>query len=255
MTTAEYRKADAVNFSSLKHILKSPAHYKAAIEEKREETKAMILGTLTHAVALEGKRLLEIAAIKPEGLSLATKEGKEWKLLAEDKPIVSDQEAKDIWGMAQSIKDNPYAAHLLFQCQHRETPLFAELQGVPCKALLDAHGTDGEEWIIVDLKTTDDASPDAFAKKVAHFDYDFQAAYYSAILAKAEQIETPPFWFWIAVEKQSPYTCVVYSANEWTTGGEDKMIRALDLYKECKAKNEWPQPYSGLQQLPKPKWA
>jgi len=157
--------------------------------------------------------------------------------------------------MAQSIKDNPYAAHLLFQCQHRETPLFAELQGVPCKALLDAHGTDGEEWIIVDLKTTDDASPDAFAKKVAHFDYDFQAAYYSAILAKAEQIETPPFWFWIAVEKQSPYTCVVYSANEWTTGGEDKMIRALDLYKECKAKNEWPQPYSGLQQLPKPKWA
>jgi len=255
MTTAEYRKADAVNFSSLKHILKSPAHYKAAIENKQEETKAMLLGTLTHSVALEGKRLLEIAAIKPEGLSLATKEGKEWKALAEDKPIISDQEAKDIWGMAKSIQDNPYAAHLLFQCQHRETPLFAELQGVPCRALLDAHGTDGVEWIVVDLKTTDDASPDAFARKVANFDYDFQAAYYSAILARAEQIETAPFWFWIAVEKTAPYTCVVYSATEWTQSGEDKMIRALDAYKECKATGQWPQPYAGLQQLPRPKWA
>jgi len=157
--------------------------------------------------------------------------------------------------MAKSIQDNPYAAHLLFQCQHRETPLFAELQGVGCKALLDAHGTDGVEWIIVDLKTTDDASPDAFARKVANYDYDFQAAYYSAILAQTEQIEVPPFWFWIAVEKTAPYTSVVYSATEWTQSGEEKMIRALDLYKECKATGQWPQPYQGLQQLPKPKWA
>lgn len=254
MTREQYRAADAVNFSSLKHILISPAHYQAALAAPREETRAMLLGTLTHSVVLEGGTLADVA-VKPENLSLATKDGKVWKESIGDKPIISLQEASDIAGMAASIAANPHAAHLLKQCQQRETPLFANLQGVNCKALLDGLGCNGPEYVILDLKTTDDASPEAFGRKVANLHYDMQAAFYSAILAANEQAEERPYWVWIAVEKTAPYTCVVYSANEWMETGEAKMMRALKSYAECKASGNWPQPWQGIQELPKPKWA
>ncbi len=255
MTTKEYRTADAVNFSTLKHILTSPAHYRAALEEKREETRAMLLGTLTHAVALEGRKLGDITAIKPEGLNLATKEGKEWKATVGSLPIISEQEEADINLMALSVQSNIHAAAMLRACQQRETPLFAIMRGVGCKALLDAHGTDGVDWVIADLKTTDDASPEAFARKVANLNYDMQAAFYCQVLAASQQIETEPTFFWIAVEKTAPYTAVVYRSDEWMESGNRKVETALERLKECRASGKWPQPWQGLQTLPKPKWA
>ena len=255
MTTEEYRAHPACNFSSLKALLKSPAHYQAALQNQVEETVAMRLGTLVHGVVLEGHDLNAIAAIKPEGLSMATKDGKAWKEAAGELPIISLQDACDIEGMSASILANPHAAHILNISPERETPLFSTLQGVPCKALLDAHGTDGEEWWIVDLKTTDDASPDAFARKVANFHYDLQAELYNAILSRHHQIENRPYWLWIAVEKTPPYTCAVYNANEWRQSGEEKLDRVLQSWKECTEKNEWPQPWQGINSLPKPKWA
>jgi exodeoxyribonuclease VIII len=255
MTTKDYRAADAVNFSSLKHILTSPAHYQAALAEKREETRAMLLGTLTHALVLEGKDLEQLVAVKPEGMNLATKEGKAWKESAGDLPIISEDEADDIEMMVYSILRNPHAAAMLKACQQRETPLFANIRGVGCKALLDAHGTDGVEWVVCDLKTTDDASPEAFARKVANLHYDMQAAFYCQVLAAVHQVETPPHWYWIAVEKKPPYTCAVYRGHEWMEGGESKVERALERLKECRESGNWPQPWQGINELPKPKWA
>lgn len=256
MNTKEYRAHKAVNYSSLKHILKSPAHYKAELEKPREETPAMLLGSLTHSVILESKMLSMIASVKPEGLSLATKEGKEWKYAHGHNPIISEKDAESILGMAASVRSNPHAVAMLKGCNMRETPIMANLRGVDCKCLIDAHGTsDGSEWVICDLKTTDDASPEAFARKVANFDYDMQKAFYSQCLAQLHQIETPPFWYWIVVEKTAPYTCAVYSSEEWEDSGNLKLERALELYKECAERNEWPQPYAGITKLERPRWA
>lgn len=254
MTTTEYRQFKACNFSTLKHLLKSPAHYQAALDEPVEETAAMRMGTLVHALTLEGKQASDIYAVKPPGLNLATKEGKEWKA-TQTLEIMAFDEVIHAQNMRDSVLANRHAEHVLRHAPHRETPIIADIHGVPCKALLDAHGTDGVEWCIVDLKTTDDASPDGFARKVANFHYDLQAALYSAILAQVHQIESPPYWLWIAVEKNPPYTCAVYSADEWRESGEEKMMRVLEAWKECTAKNEWPQPWQGINQLPKPKWA
>lgn len=255
MTAAEYRAADAVNFSSVKHILTSPAHYRAALEEDRKETPAMIMGTMTHSVILEGMPLSKVCAIKPPDLSLATKEGKAWKAENAGKPIISDGDAEAIVGMAQAVAANPHAMAMLKACPDRETPLFANLAGVECKALIDAYGTDGHEWVVCDLKTTDDASPDAFSRKVMGLHYDMQAAFYCEILARNYQIENPPHFFWIAVEKTAPFTCAVYSAIEWMETGEEKVRRALETMKECRASGEWPQPWSGINILKQPAWA
>ncbi len=254
MTTSEYRAYEAVNFSTLKAILKSPAHYQAALAEKVKETPAMLLGTLAHGMILEGKELRDMASVKPEGLSLATKDGKEWKAEFGHLPIISADDAAALDGMAQSVAQNPHAAAMLRACQDRETPIIADIRGVVCKGLIDAHGTDGVEWVIVDLKTTDDASPEAFARKVADYHYDMQAAHYKALLARHHQIETEPVFYWIAVEKTAPFTCVVYESFDWIQSGEEKLETALERLKECRAANHWPHAWRGIQPLNRPKW-
>lgn len=256
MTETQYRAHPALNFSTAKHLLTSPAHFKAAQAEKREPTKAMEIGTLIHAIALEGKNLTSMVNIRPEGVNLATKEGKAWKESVDpSKPIITGDDVEMIRGMNKSILENPHAQALLNGCQMRETPVLASLKGVDCKGLIDAAGTDGTDWVLVDLKTTQDASPREFANAVARHHYDMQAAWYSALLGQVHQIENQPDFFWIVVEKEPPYTCIVYSALHWITGGNEKMERVLDLYNECSSKNEWPQPHRGIINLEKPAWA
>jgi len=193
-------------------------------------------------------------AIKPDGLSLATKEGKAWKE-SQTLDTIGQDDADAAQGMYDSIMANVHAAHILSISPERETPLFANIRGVPCKALLDAHGTDGEEWWIADLKTTDDASPTAFWRSVEKYHYDLQAEMYCEILSRHHQIESRPYWLWIVVQKTPPYTCVVYDRTGYNESGEAKLERVLASFKECTASGEWPQPWQGINQLPKQKWA
>ena len=56
MTEAQYREVDAINISSLKHMSRSPAHYRAALEHPREATQAQLLGSMLHATVAEPQR-------------------------------------------------------------------------------------------------------------------------------------------------------------------------------------------------------
>jgi hypothetical protein len=258
MTREQYRAHPALNFSLAKHLLKSPAHFKAAEEaqedEDREETEAQRIGTIAHALVLEGKDLGEMYAIKPEGMSFVTKEGKAWKA-AQDKPIIEEKAIKGIRSIAEAIAKNPAAAAILRGCPERERPIFATMHGVACKALLDAAGTDGTLWAISDFKTTTDASPRKFSRSVFDMDYDMQCVWYSDLLARAEGLEEPPWYAWIAAEKKAPWLNVVYHPSEdMIESGRRKVVRALQIYKECTASGEWPLPFPGVNTLELPSY-
>lgn len=254
MTTQEYREHPALNFSLAKHLLTSPAHFQVELNTKREATSAMHIGTIAHAMILEGKDIMSEYAIRPEGLSMATKEGKAWKA-EQTLPIITEEEAVTIKGMAEAVSQNNSAMGILNNCQFRETPMFATIYGVECKALLDCHGNDRDQWVICDLKTTVDASPRGFAKSTSDMHYDLQAAWYSTILAKNADIDTNPYWYWIAVEKKPPYLNVVYESESWMEGGMKKLEKVLKKYKECTSSGKWELPYNGIQQFDKPYWA
>jgi len=255
MTATEYRESSGMNFSTLKHILDSPAHYQAALAEERKETQAMLFGTLFHALALEGKPVAMQAAVKPVGLNLATKEGKEWKADHEGQPIISCDDYQQIQRMHAALVANKDAKQLLESCDKRELPIFATLCGVPCKALLDACGEASGRKIICDIKTTDDASPQAFARKVANLHYDMQAAMYCDIAALAFGWDEEPKFFWLACQKDAPWTCVVYDADDWLATGREKYRRALDTLRDCTQTDSWPQPFDGINYLIRPAWA
>jgi exodeoxyribonuclease VIII len=255
MTREQYRAHPALNFSLAKHLLRSPAHFRAAVDEEREETDAMRIGTLAHSMVLEGKNLLDLYAIKPEGMSFATKEGKEWR----DKqtlPILKEEDANAIPRIAEAIIENPDAAKILKGCQSRETPIIASMHGVECKCLIDLHDPASGKWTIGDFKTAQDASLREFANNAYRMDYDMQAAWYSDLLAISSGIENAPWWFWIVTEKKPPFVNAVYiPSDELMQSGREKVQRALNIYNECMESGEWPMPLRGIHAIQLPRWA
>ena len=256
MTREEYRAHPALNFSLAKYLLKSPAHFRAAVDEEREETDAMRIGTLAHSMILEGKNLIDMYAIKPEGMSFATKEGKAWRD-AQTLPILKEEDANSIPRIAEAIAENIDARALLEGCTEREFPVFATMHGVECKALIDAAGLSAANlWCVGDFKTSVDVTPRKFSSTVYDMDYDMQAAWSSDLLALVKGLDHEPWWFWIAAEKKPPFANAVYTPSDKVMeSGRKKVERALTIYKQCIASGEWPMPMRGIQIANLPKWA
>jgi exodeoxyribonuclease VIII len=243
MTTAEYRKAPGINFSTLKAALKSPLHYQAALATKREQTPTMLLGTLAHSVILEGVALATLAVQKPQDMSFATKEGKAWKA-EQTLDILSHDDYNAVLGMAEAIDCHKDARRMLEDCRHREVAKFGTVHGLGCKALIDSHS----DSILADLKTTQDASPGAFLRKVQDLDYDLQIALY-------RELVNPEIWCgWITVESSAPFAVACYTPSaQLIASGSEKLKRALSIVAKCRETNQWPG-FPGINVLDVPKW-
>jgi exodeoxyribonuclease VIII len=107
---------------------------------------------------------------------------------------------------------------------------------VDCKARPDWLTPDN---IIVDLKTTEDASPRGFAQSVRKYRYDVQAAFYSDGLEAATGKECEGFFF-IAVEKSPPFLCAVYFLGaDDLLEAKQKYQKNLLTYRLCKESGIW----------------
>jgi exodeoxyribonuclease VIII len=108
--------------------------------------------------------------------------------------------------------------------------------------------------LIVDLKTTQDASPDGFAKTMAGLKYYVQAAHYLDGYMHTTDFEAKDFIF-IAVETEAPYAIGVYNLDMVALeAGRHKMALAAEAYKATKSATAW-KGYSPLiQTLSVPGW-
>ena len=174
----DYRREEGVNQSSLKKILESPAHYQAALKYKMIPTPAMEMGTALHALVLDGQKAFDASYVKkPDGLSLATKEGKEWKAALGRKKALSEGGKDDPWGSVQGMAESLrrlewFSGTDAEYIKYNEVSIYWDWEGVRCKARLDRVLVD--EGIVLDLKTTDSVEPELFTKKVVGLGYDFQ---------------------------------------------------------------------------------
>lgn len=260
MNRTEYDQIDAVNFSTLKHILTTPFHYQDALAQKQEQTEEdklrYAVGTLAHAMVLEGKNLMSMFAIKPKGMTFASNEGKAWKA-RQTLPILTQDEADSIPRMADAVANDPEARKILELCPLREHAVVTEIQGIRCKALLDAYGSDtAKKPLIPDFKTTRDASPYGFKKAIADRDYDFQCEWYSRLQMAKLELKEPPQFVWITVENVRPFIvqCYYPEPDVWKSGRK-KADRALELLMKCRETGEWPAYGGGLQGISMPTWA
>ena len=251
MNNHEYHAHPALSKSGLDRLNISPAHYQAWLSEPRIETPAMKIGTAVHCAILETNRFMKDYAPLPEGLDRRTKAGKEMyaELESSGKILLSADDWETCNRMRDSVLAHPAARELLSEGV-AETSHFSELDGVPVKCRPD--------WLsgglVVDLKTTQDASSAGFAKSVANYRYTVQASYYSDILASLGH-EVIAFLF-VAVEKTAPCAVGVYELDDMSIEvGREQYQRNLDTYRRCIETGEWPAYSNGVEKISLPRWA
>jgi len=261
MDEKEYRMAPAIAGSDAKKILPplTPAHYAAhmAGETKREQTKAMLLGTMSHLAVLEPNKLDAAFVEKPEGKEgdFRTKEGKEWKAKMGNTPILDSDEARAVRGIRDSIAAHDAAKALLAGCDS-EVAMFAEHRtGLWIKGRVDALKVESDnEAIICDVKTTSaGADYGTFSRQAASLNYHVSAAWYCHL---AGLNGLPPCrFYWIAVETSAPFAVAVYEIHPDALDlGVGMMNDALELIAQCEDAGEWPGYAPEVQCLNLPSW-
>lgn len=207
MPFAEYHAVKALSASFLKDAFRhSPAH--AAIDKK----DISIIGEATHCKVLESKDFCERFAIMPEGdgrTSAVKKARAEALQQYPNHKWLTPAEAESVCNMALAIDKHPIASKLLMGCEDKELSVFWENGAVNCKARFDA--VNQPEGVIIDLKTTVDASCSAFERTIRNYAYHIQAAWY---LMGAEECGLSAHRFvFIAVETSAPYGVTVHELD------------------------------------------
>ncbi|MBR1673091.1 MAG: PD-(D/E)XK nuclease-like domain-containing protein [Fretibacterium sp.] len=245
----EYHAGPGLSSSDLKELSRSPLHYRAAKENPEEPTESMKFGTAVHCSVLEPELFDEIYVRGPEG-DKRTKAVKEaWAAIeAEGKIPLSHDDFEAIQGITRSIREHPLASRWLsggtaeqsgFWQQHVRTDSFET--DILCKCRPDYIKEAGNHYVIVDLKTTKDASPGYFAR-AAYWDYKYHisAAHY---LTGMEAIldERAQGFIFVSVEKQKPYALNVFQAGEdFLRAGFEVNKGLYETYASCLLSGEWP---------------
>ena len=255
LSNAEYHSHLAISNSDLGAAAQSgQAFYDKKFGPKRESTKAFDVGTCFHSLVLPGEQLSQVAAVRPEGLDGRTKAGKAFAVENADKIILSTAEKQQLDLMIESVQRHPAASELLKLKGKAEVSMFGvdpetELQ---IKArpdyLLD------DRSLILDIKTTADASPRGFQRSFANYRYWVQSAWYLWI---AEMVtgRRPDAFIFICVEKQRPYHTAVYIADDQSIelGMQEARRNLMDIAKwqNCKM---FPGYSSKAEMMSLPKW-
>ena len=236
MTNAEYHKRPEISKSGLDLINRSPRHYwDRYLNPKRKEkdpTPALILGSVVHDLVFNQQEY-----IREPNINKRTKKGKAAlsKFDPQDKIPVSSSIWLEACKIAQSVLSHPTAAKLIRE-GHAEQPIFEEINGADVRIKPD--WLNDQYQLCVDLKTTTDASPKAFAHSAFKYRYHVQDAFYTDVLNKAG-FKINGFVF-IVVEKAPPYNVAIYQlGDEERELGRQEYLDDLETYKQCKASNEW----------------
>ncbi len=250
MPAAQYHATDAVSASLLKQIAKSPAHARAYLQQQQEPTAAMLFGTAFHTCVLESERFAEDYAVF-EG-DKRTKAGKEAyeALVASGKTIITATDYATITAMASAIGDHPAASKLVRGDGQTEVSMFWEDDetGLQCKCRPDIWIAQGTGSVIVDLKTTEDASPEGFARSIQTYGYGIQAAHYLAGSGADAFI-------FVAVEKKAPYAVAVYELDPLSLEiCEAKRRSLLEYWANCRKAEMYPAYSDECQLISLPGW-
>jgi exodeoxyribonuclease VIII len=93
---------------------------------------------------------------------------------------------------------------------------------------------------IADIKSAQDASPQAFARDIEKYNHHLSAAMYAYAYEQATGRKLQSFIF-IVVEKAAPYAVAVYELDQESMQAGYRLYReAIDLYNECTRTGHWP---------------
>lgn len=248
-----YHALTRISASGLRTILtQSLRHFRYEIEHKAEPTPAMEFGTAYHAMLLEPEKFEQQYAIfdtekRPDtSMTMAAKANTAWKdkfyadAETSGKSIIKKADYNIIADMGMVLMSNPDIEGLLSGGDREPTFIF-EIDEVLGKARMDYVLLRGGKTVIVDLKTTTDASPRAFGNTAFKMRYHVQAAFYTDILAAYLGTDPDDIAFiFIAQEKDAPYVAQAYEVPlHVIRQGRDEYLAALEAFQYADENNAW----------------
>ncbi|MBO5854393.1 MAG: PD-(D/E)XK nuclease-like domain-containing protein [Bacteroidales bacterium] len=241
MTETEYRQHPAISRSELFKIRESPEKFKYYREHPEEPTPALLFGQLFHAMALQPETVADLFAVAPN-VDRRTKTGKEefanFESEAEGKTVVTADMYQQAMEMCEALNKDEYVKKLLKGEKEKSFFWDDDLTGEQCKCRTDCLTEVGDNLIIVDLKSTENAETEAFIHSAIKYGYDVQSAMYS----EGVKINTgrDPLFVFIAIEKKPPYAINILQADKLLIRrGYDLFRELIGIYHECKTTDNW----------------
>lgn len=266
INVADYRSRPGVAQSQLKHLSKSPAHFRYALDHPGVVTPAMEFGTLCDHLLFGTP--FDWTPSPYDDYRKA--EARDWRdrMQAQGTTVIKPEVVTSARDLVASVLRRRTVSETLLSSGNAQVALFADIDGVQCKGLADWICSD--KAIIADLKTTgktaaattflgDDetegfASDAAWARTVINMEYDLQAAFYVDLYA-AITGEAMGFW-WIVAEAHPPYEVAVWVATaDVLSRGRKLYKQRLAMFKECTERDEWPGYPDRPQFVNLPAWA
>jgi exodeoxyribonuclease VIII len=244
MPASEYHEYSGASASRLKDMMDSPAHMRYKMLNPKPPTKDMITGTAVHSRILEPDKFFK-EFVKSPNFDRRTNAGKaaadDFALNNLGKTIILPDQFEICQRSYDSVMSHPDVRKLLEADGECETSLFWKFREINCKARIDKRVLVGDQKMILDVKTTSDASPEGFPREITNWRYDLQAAFYQA----GENIvngDPPSLGFlFLAIEKEPPYAFGLYLLDEASLDvGQKKFLRMLDLWEKCDKDDVWP---------------
>lgn len=250
LSNEAYHASSAISKSGLDLIARSPAHY--AYRSPSAPSRAMEIGTAIHTALLEPDRYAsEYVTVDCEDRRASAY--KEAVKVHGSERVLTRAESDKIGGMSASVQGNPHAQALLkhdFAATEVSILTVDPETGVNVKCRFDLLA--GNKAL--DLKKTQDARPDAFAKSVANYRYMVQAAFYTDVYRWETGMELKAFGF-LVVEEEMPHASAIYVLDDDAIQYGRKLYRRdLNRYAECLNANEWPSVDQTPQILSLPSW-
>jgi hypothetical protein len=236
----------------LMDFINSPKLYhKKTIGAIAERSRsAFVFGSAAHKLILEGRDAFDKEYVVSDGpinektgqpYGSTTKAYLEWKY-AQDREIISIADYGELAKLSAGVQNNNNAKELL-SFGVAEAVVRTDYCDISCQIRMDWFNP---EKGIVDLKTCADLR--SFENDAKKFNYIRQMAFYQQILKQVTGELFPVFL--IAIEKQEPYACGVWSI---TQGALDCYTKSNERYierlKECIANSAWPTGYEEIRVL------
>ena len=257
MTNDAYHADPRISVTGIKRFMRSPLHYHGH-KNPSVKPKAFVVGNATHTLFLEPSKFLDKYKAKPlevDGQGPRTKHYKEWLFHQDPRITWLDEETFDlVYGMSDSAAMHPVMLDIGVE-RVIEGSLFFKHHGVECKARPDLVAMRDDGTVdVVDLKTTQDASPEGFAKVAWNLGYGVQEYVYRLGL-ESVGLKVNRFIF-LAVEKAPPYACAAHVLEpKWVDKACIEVDAAIRSYKACLEEDEWPTYGDAIHTLRLPRWA
>lgn len=256
MPDVDYFASSGVSNSSLNNMSKSEAHYKHNLTNPMESTPAMVFGSLFHCEVLETAEVEDRYIVAPK-IDKRTKVGKaeyaQFSIEAEGKIIVSADDMVKSKEMHQSLLNHPVACDLIGRSGENEQAIFSEDKdtGILKRGKLDRICQNTN--MIIDLKSSADASPQGFQKSVFNYNYHCQSAYYLD-LATEQGLDIEKMIF-VVVEKTAPFNVAVYELCPYSLEiGRRTYKDNLNKLANCEMSDTWAGYSSEIETIETPNW-